>query len=265
MKSDNKEFIIRDYRTTNWFWIEKKVLYMLSDHPMEFIVYCVIAEHWNDKKQNAYPSQQRIADKLKTSTRTIQRALQFLRESGFLRVKPGTGIGRKHAEYELRDMGISVDTTVESPSSATPVSTQGCQSSVDSDTTKKALAIYKEPSEVNNLKDTDLPVGTLASQFLNAYCVAYEKSVGKKYIITNGAKEMTTCKSLVKAFRADLKDLVSRAHAYLADKSDRGFPRKAGWSLGGFSSTVNSYDGVNQVSGIDQWLAEQEVQDATHR
>jgi hypothetical protein len=141
----------------------------------------------------------------------------------------------------------------------TPQEVEGRQSSVTPGATNSSLSIYKEPSEVNHPQDTNLTVGPLASRFLTAYCTAYEKAVGKKYVIINGAKEMTTCKSLIRAFIKNLPDLVARAQAYLADKSERGFAKKSGWSLAGLSAVINAYEGVAPTSGIDAWMAKHET------
>ena len=110
MKGGNKDFKIRDKRKNGWFYIDNEYLNGLGKHlgPIGIAVYVSLCRHTNNETQESYPSQERIAEEISVSRKTVKKYIGLLKNHNVIDItQERSADGRfLHNVYILMDKEV---------------------------------------------------------------------------------------------------------------------------------------------------------------
>lgn len=175
---------------------------------IEKMVLLVIADHANDEGTEAWPSQATIAAKASISVRTVQRAVNSLVSSGFLRLEKHAG-GSANCRDDRRPHRYTMIVSALRGDSATTRTVRGDSDNLDGATLTPATGRLSRPKNLPLDPPLETPSGVVvANTDFNEFWSVYPTRVGKQAAIKAWEKAI---------LQADAATIVEGARRYAQD------------------------------------------------
>lgn len=90
-------------RRQGFWWANKQIHHIMNLSDKEFRVYCILCDHENSEKKEAWPFVARIAEMADCTRRTVQTALKNLQNKNMIEIESRSASGQSSI-YTLTDV-----------------------------------------------------------------------------------------------------------------------------------------------------------------